>query len=468
MKNILKKNYFVFLVTALTLISFSVTFANEPPKKVELKDAIHVLQILADAGGNEKPDPEPEPDGVIGFETVGHNWDWIVFENTDPPPPLEVIVNPDRSGENKTPYVAKFVAKEGRGDWAGVQVRGLEEFALNETTKTFTIYVHKPLQSQIGIKLEQENLGNPGNYDALPPLFVTNSKTHEWEKITIDLSEYIGSPVTQRISGIVIFPDHASRTTIENVCLFDNISFSGEDAGPSNGALGLEIDRANKLISETEVGTEDGQVPQASYTTFENAIAAAETILEKADATQDEIDAAVETLSSAIVAFKDSILGLAGDKNSDGKVYIYATDDSLVDIQPGNMSDWGSGTAFDTEFGGDASYNRVIKMPVASGWGPCVAFTGFPPGFAATYSHFHFKLKGSDKINVKFPGATILEEKPYLDSSAAAVPGSDGWYEYSINILDNHGSLGTTTEFAILLPGAAQDMYITDIYFTAE
>jgi len=171
-------------------------------------------------------------------------------------------------------------------------------------------------------------------------------------------------------------------------------------------------------------------------------------------------------LEAAVKAFQNSILGLAGDKNSDGKVYIYATDASLVDIPPGNMADWGSGTAFDIEFGGDASYNRVIKLPEATGWGPCVAFTGFPPGFAATYSHLHFKLKGSDRIKVKFPGATTLEEKEYLNSTA--VPGSEGWYEYSIKILDNHGSLGTTTEFAILLPDTALEMFITDIYFTAE
>jgi hypothetical protein len=461
MKNIIKKNYFVFLVTTLTLIAFSVTFANEPPKKYELKDAIHILQLLAGAIPEDKPDPE----GVIGFDPNGKDWEWSVFENNDTPS-FELVPNPDRSGENTTATVAKFIARDAGKDWAGVQTRNLVPFKLDSTNCTITIFVYKPRKSRVGIKLEQAD--GAGGFASTGEIFLTNTKINEWEKLTFDFKGKIGEPSSERICGLVIFPDFDPRDE-DNVCYFDNISFSDDPIIEKVNTVLLEqaILRANALANEIGIGANHGQVSQTDAATFRQEIAKAQAVLDNSDATQQEVDDALGALETAIETFKNAIIGEVGDDDGDGRIYVYATDENIeidldFDEDYDSISDWGSGTTLNNNYVEDSTYQPVISLSVGTGWS-CIAFSGFDQGFASTYQTIHLKLKGASSVKLKFPGSAI-EEIEYFGTSAS--PLNDGWFEYTIDI-SGHGSLSATSEFAILNHGLTSPFYVTDIYFTA-
>jgi hypothetical protein len=467
MKPLFKKNYFVLLVTTLTLISFSITFAEEPPpKKYELKDAIHILQILA--GGMEAPDPEPEPEGVIGFETVGQDWKWNVFENGDNPPPLEIVVNPDRSGENTSPYVAKFTAKKNGAEWAGTETFGFEPFTLDESNATVTIFVYKPVISRVCLKLvfpSGEGLGT------VAELFTENTKTNEWEKLSVSFKDKINA-ATDKITGLVIYPDRDPRNA-DNVCLFDNISFSDDPVIENviKSELIRSVEHAENLANGTGIGTSNGQVSQETADTLRTKINDAKVVMNNPAATQMEVDSAVVILEAAILDFQNAIIGDIGDDNGDGLIYLYTADDSLIDLDFNedyqSVNDWGSGSTLDKEYSEDSVYQPVIMVtPGIGSWGDssngCVAFSQFSPGFASTYQSLHFKYKGGTLVKLKFPG-TKNQEVTYDVNSATQL--EDGWFEFTIP-LSNHEDYQTASEFGIFNHNIEDPFFITDIYFT--
>jgi hypothetical protein len=464
MKPLFKKNYFVLLVTTLTLISFSITFAEEPPpKKYELKDAIHILQILAGAG--EQQDPE----GVIGFDPNGKDMEWIVFDNDDYTQ-LEFVPNPDRSGENPTATVVKFVAKNAGADHAGVLTRSLDPFKLDETNCTVTILVYKPIKSRVGIKFEQPD--GAGGFASTGEIFVTNTKINEWEKLTFDFSSKIEEPSSMNITGLVIFPDFDPRDE-DNLCYFDNISFSDDPVIVKVNKVPLEqaIGRANDLANTTGIGTANGQVSQTNANTFRQAIVTAQNVINNPDATQQDVDLALGTLDEAIAKFKNAIIGDIGDDNGDGLIYLYTADDSLIDLDFNedyqSVNDWGSGSTLDKEYTEDSIYQPVIMVtPGIGSWGDssngCVAFSQFSPGFASTYQSLHFKYKGGTLVKLKFPG-TKNQEVIYDVNSATQL--EDGWFEFTIP-LSNHEDYQTASEFGIFNHNIEDPFFITDIYFT--
>src|SRR6056297_3892222 len=93
----------------------------------------------------------------IDFEAGGYgaDWTWTVFEN-DTNPPVEIITNPDVSDPNTSATVAKFTALETGQPWAGCETlhgSDIGTFNLDETNCTIKIMVHKPVISDVGIKL---------------------------------------------------------------------------------------------------------------------------------------------------------------------------------------------------------------------------------------------------------------------------------------------------------------------------
>ncbi|MFM6983117.1 MAG: T9SS type A sorting domain-containing protein, partial [Chitinophagaceae bacterium] len=56
---------------------------------------------------------------------------------------------------------------------------------------------------------------------------VANTKINEWEELTFDFS----SKISETNDQIIIFPDFQARTT-DNVCYFDNITFSATTSAP--------------------------------------------------------------------------------------------------------------------------------------------------------------------------------------------------------------------------------------------
>ncbi|MGM9532322.1 FIVAR domain-containing protein, partial [Intestinibacter sp.] len=71
-------------------------------------------------------------------------------------------------------------------------------------------------------------------------------------------------------------------------------------------ALNNLIAEAEQFVSEAQIGTEVGQYP--SKDAIETAISDAKTVSENDAATQDEVNQAVETLTQALAAFKETVV----------------------------------------------------------------------------------------------------------------------------------------------------------------
>ena len=168
----------------------------------------------------------------IDFEQGGYgkDWTWNVFENNTNPA-LEFVANPDKSGINTSDNVAKFTALQTGQPWAGTEsVRDaafLGHFVLDATNSTIKIKVHKPVISDVGIKLVSDSGW------ALPEIKVANTLTNQWEELTFDFSAYSNPPADKgKYVQIIIFPDFNARTQ-DNICYFDDITFSAAQAPPA-------------------------------------------------------------------------------------------------------------------------------------------------------------------------------------------------------------------------------------------
>jgi len=153
-----------------------------------------------------------QPTHTIDFEPagVGADWDWIVGENGDNPP-IEFISNPDPSGINTSPTVAKFIARQAGNPWALFFTDDDGEFTFDATNSTVQIMVWKPAISPVHFKVEGAT-GTPTE------LTVDNTVTNQWEELTFDFSGVIG----QTYNRLVIIPDFYARPQ-ENTIYIDNI-----------------------------------------------------------------------------------------------------------------------------------------------------------------------------------------------------------------------------------------------------
>ncbi len=164
----------------------------------------------------------------VNFEspTGGASSLWNVFENVDNPA-LEIVSNPDASGENTSATVAKFTARQAGQPWAGTETPLQTPFTLSATNSTVKIKVWKSVISDVGIKFANGAGGSTGE------IKVPNTKTNEWEELTFDFSGVIGDPNNTNIEFLVVFPDFNARTA-ETVSYFDAITLNA--AGGSTGA----------------------------------------------------------------------------------------------------------------------------------------------------------------------------------------------------------------------------------------
>lgn len=157
----------------------------------------------------------------ITFETgaPGNSWTWTTFENIGNAP-LEIVANPSATGANTSATVAKMTTLIGGQPWAGVESThgaGIGTFTLSSSNAIVKIMVYKSVISDVGIKFANSANGSSGE------LKVANTVVNQWEELTFNFSSKIGETNDQ----IIIFPDFnlAGRTT-NNICYFDNISFS--------------------------------------------------------------------------------------------------------------------------------------------------------------------------------------------------------------------------------------------------
>ncbi|MEE4178365.1 MAG: T9SS type A sorting domain-containing protein [Bacteroides sp.] len=201
--------------------------------------------------------PTEGPNAPIDFEEGGYgaDWTWTVFEN-DTNPALEIIDNPDQSGNNTSAKVAKFTALQTGQPWAGVEsahgTTDLGPFVLDETNSTIKIMVWKTVISDVGIKL----IANSGW--AQPEIKIANTLVNEWEELTFDFSGLPNPPEAEgQYDQIAIFPDFdLEGREQDNIVYFDNITFSAAGSGGAPQVpAGLAV---SNMIGETPVG--DGEL----------------------------------------------------------------------------------------------------------------------------------------------------------------------------------------------------------------
>ncbi len=177
----------------------------------------------SDDGGDGDTGNGTMPNGPIGFESGGYgaNWTWTVFENSDNPPALEIVSNPNSSGLNTSSKVAKFTALSSGAAYAGCESQhgsDIGSFKFDSNNSVVKIMVYKTVISDVGLKFVESD------GEAQPEVKVSNTKINEWEELTFDLSGSIGKGKTGVIDQIVIFPDFKDRSS-DHIIYFDNISF---------------------------------------------------------------------------------------------------------------------------------------------------------------------------------------------------------------------------------------------------
>ncbi|NQV14313.1 T9SS type A sorting domain-containing protein [bacterium] len=185
-----------------------------------------VLSCFVSMGGMALAQNAP-----IDFESAGYgaDWTWTSFEN-DTNIPLAIVANPSATGINISATVASFTALTTGAPWAGCESQhgsDIGPFSFDETNCTVKVMVYKSVISDVGIKFAE------ASSDAQPEVKVANTLINEWEELTFDLSGSIGAGATGIVDQIIVFPDFdlVGRTS-DNTVYFDNITFSGQAAGP--------------------------------------------------------------------------------------------------------------------------------------------------------------------------------------------------------------------------------------------
>jgi hypothetical protein len=221
----------------------------------------------------------------ITFETAefGSSWSFASFENAGGVG-YEKVANPFKTGINTSEIVSKFTAlttAAGAAPWAGCEsahssgVNGIGSFTFSLSNCIVRIMVYKPIISDVGIKFAE------ANGEAQPEVKVKNTKINEWEELTFDMSGSIGKGATGIIDQIIFFPDFQARTT-ENVCYFDNVTFSAKSGTTATASTTVTIDGSSALTGYLNWFNKDGSYANGSGW----AIADVKTV---SDATNDKV-----------------------------------------------------------------------------------------------------------------------------------------------------------------------------------
>ena len=167
----------------------------------------------------------------VTFETGTAGSDatkWNVFEN-DSNPALEVVANPDASGDNTSATVAKFTALQTGNPWAGTETLHTElgEWFLEASNTSISIMVYKTVISDVAVKFVNSTSGT------VFELKKANTTTNAWETLTYDISSFVTSGENHNIDQLVIFPEWSARSA-DNITYFDNIVWTANRTMAAN------------------------------------------------------------------------------------------------------------------------------------------------------------------------------------------------------------------------------------------
>jgi hypothetical protein len=204
-----EKSYIVTGLTAATAYNFSIT-AKDAANNAAANNPLPVSATTSAAPVLS----------TINFETVGHDWTWTKFGfNVANETEYSVAANPVNTGINTSSSAGKYIVYPNSQTWAGLWSDGLVDFTFTADNCIVKVMVYKDVISNFDVKFE----GAGGlNFEKLVP----NTKINEWEELTFDFSNRIGSTVTR----LVIIPDFPGARTAGSVNYFDNISFNSSSA----------------------------------------------------------------------------------------------------------------------------------------------------------------------------------------------------------------------------------------------
>jgi len=167
---------------------------------------------------------------TIDFETLGQNWNWVIFENWDNAPALySVVANPNVSGINTSVHTAKYIVNASGQPWAGLWSTDCGDIVITKDNCMIKIMVYKDQKTNFDLKLENGTY----NYEKLVP----NTKVNQWEELTFDFSSQIG----QTFKTLTIIPDFPSVRTIGSINYWDNISFNPMTILPSSTTYSVTV-----------------------------------------------------------------------------------------------------------------------------------------------------------------------------------------------------------------------------------
>jgi hypothetical protein len=249
----------------------------------------------------------------------------------------------------------------------------------------------------------------------------------------------------------------AGTTSVASTVTYHDVylgTFEGE-LPTDTGTLGTAITLTQNMLDTAVEGTEEGQY-DASKADLQTAIDAAQAVVDNVEVTQAQADAEVTALAVARTTFEAGFVVPA----IPGAQIATATGD--INYTPDS---WGTGTAQDLLYTGDATYSSSIQLVGNGAWGTVLALTGIPAGVIAGYDSIDFKIKTTDftEINVKIPTA-VAEQKTYALTTGTAL--ADGWVQMSIPVTDFGNVPATSNEFAIFGPGGTGIILLTDISFS--
>jgi len=197
----------------------------------------------------------------ITFEsgTIGSSESyWRTFESDTPP--LEIVANPYSDAMNPdmttnintSSTVAKFTALQRNVNYAGTETLHavLGSWQLESGNNSISLWIYKPLISEVRIKFVTST--NATIFE-IPQ---NNTKINTWELMTWDISSYVGAT---DIDQLIIYPDFNGSRTQDNICYFDNVTWSAnklsEPTLPQDG-FSLPIN----FESDTPFSGQDGGV----------------------------------------------------------------------------------------------------------------------------------------------------------------------------------------------------------------
>jgi hypothetical protein len=202
----------------------------------------------------------------------GATWTWNVFENAGNAP-VSIVANPSATGINTTANVMCMTALQTGQPYAGVECAhgNIGSFTLSTSNAIVKVMVYKSVISDVGVKFAIPSGG------ALVELKQPNTLINQWEELTFDFSGRIGDPNTISMDQIILFPDFNARTS-DNICYFDNITFSAVTA-PTTPTMGAPLPTAAQADVISMYSNTYTNIAMSTFATGWSAVAASDVVI---------------------------------------------------------------------------------------------------------------------------------------------------------------------------------------------